>query len=193
MGREKEMSAFPASCYLVLFMDAELTIHWKFTNIWVVFWLTITTAYSLEAPHDAALYHRQFSMVLGDFSTKYSTLWCCLTLFFFKPSQAAGLMTYCSTGGIAVWGRFWLSWLLQCTHHTWVIWPKAEGLEYNQLRNYNCKFGKKVLQSVKLCCCIINSCLYWCCHSWHVKLNMHDLCLKSVFWEEEDVLLNRGA
>lgn len=27
MGKEKEVSAFPVSCYLVLFMDAGLTIH----------------------------------------------------------------------------------------------------------------------------------------------------------------------
>lgn len=27
MGKEQEVSAFPVSCYLVLFMDAGLTIH----------------------------------------------------------------------------------------------------------------------------------------------------------------------
>lgn len=56
------MSAFPVVCYLVLFMDAELTIHQKFINICIIFCLIAIMVYSLAAQNCAALFHLHFSM-----------------------------------------------------------------------------------------------------------------------------------
>lgn len=62
MGRKKEMSAFPVVCYLVLFMDAELTVHQKFINICIIFCLIAIMVYSLETQNCAALFHLHFSV-----------------------------------------------------------------------------------------------------------------------------------
>lgn len=64
MGKEKEMAAFPVSCYLVLFMAAELTVHQKFMKSCTAFCFVVIMDHSREAHNYAVLFQLQFSMVL---------------------------------------------------------------------------------------------------------------------------------
>lgn len=64
MGEEKEMAAFPVSCYLVRSVDAELTVHQKFMKSCISFCFVVIMDRSREAHNYAALFQLQFSMVL---------------------------------------------------------------------------------------------------------------------------------